>query len=52
MDGRFEVRREELLAQTRVSAEDWSGMMARLETFVAPFVGVLEEPAQRRHFIE
>ena len=52
MDGRFEVRREELLAQARVSAEDWSGMMARLETFVAPFVGVLEEPAQRRHFLE
>ena len=52
MDGRFEVRREELLAQARVSAEDWSGMMARLETFVVPFVGVLGEPAQRRHFLE
>ncbi len=52
MEGRFAVRREELLAQARVSAEDWSETTARLETFVAPFVGVLEEAAQRRHFVE
>ena len=52
MDGRFEVRREELLAQAQVSAEDWGEVSARLETFVWPFVGVLAEGAQRRHFVE
>ena len=39
MDGRFEVRREELLTQTRVLAEDWVGVSERLEQFVEPFVG-------------
>ncbi len=52
MDGRCEVRREELLAQTRVSAEDWVGVSERLEQFVEPFVGALTEAAQRRHFVE
>jgi len=52
MDGRFEVRREELLAQARVSAEDWASVSARLETFVEPFVAGLTEDAQRRHFLE
>ena len=52
MDVRFEVRREELLSQARVSAEDWIGVSARLETFVVPFVGLLTEQAQRRHFVE
>jgi len=52
MDGRFEVRREELLAHARVSAEDWASVSARLETFVEPFVAGLMEDAQRRHFLE
>lgn len=52
MDGRFEVRRAELLAQTRVSVEDWKGATQRLETFVEPFVESLMESAQRRHFVE
>ena len=52
MDGRFEVRREELLSQAQVSAEDWSGVSARLETFVETFVSVLTGEAQRRHFVE
>jgi hypothetical protein len=52
MDGRFEVRREELLAQARVSAEDWASVSARLEAFVEPFVAGLTEDAQRRHFLE
>ena len=52
MDGRFEVRREELLAQARVSAEDWESVSARLEAFVEPFVTELTEDAQRRHFLE
>ena len=52
MDGRFEVRREELLAQAQVSAEDWDGVTERLEAFVKPFVGGLPEAAQRRHLVE
>ena len=48
MDGRFEVRREELLAQARVSAEDWTSVSARLEVFVEPFVARLTEDAQRQ----
>lgn len=52
MDGRFEARRDELLAQAQVSPEDWSGVIARLESFVKPFVKSLTEPAQGRHFVE
>ena len=52
MDGRFEVRRDELLAQARVSAEDWASVSDRLEKFVEPFVAGLTEDAQRRHFFE
>lgn len=52
MDGRFEVRRKELLSQAQVSIEDWTGVSARLETFVEPFVSVLTGEAQRRHFVE
>ena len=52
MDGRFEARRAELLAQAQVSAGDWFEVTSRLETFVLPFVGVLAAAAQRRHFIE
>ena len=52
MDGRFAVRREELLAQAQVSAEDWDGVTERLEAFVKPFAGALTEAAQRRHWVE
>lgn len=52
MDGRFEARREELLAQACVSVKDWEAVVARLETFVEPFVESLTESAQRRHFVE
>ena len=52
MEGRFAVRREELLAQAQVSAEDWDGVTERLEAFVKPFVGALTEAAQRRHLVE
>ena len=48
MDGRFEVRREELLAQAQVSAEDWDGVTERLEAFVNPFVGGLTAALRRR----
>ncbi len=36
MNGRFEVRRAELLAQAQVPVEDWEGVTERLETFVEP----------------
>jgi SRSO17 transposase len=52
MEGNFETRCEELLEQAQVSAADWDGVTARLVEFVAPFVGVLTEAAQRRHFAE
>ena len=64
MEGRFEVRREELLALAQVSVEDWDGVTERLEAFVQPFVAALNETAQqqqqqqqrqrrqRRHFVE
>lgn len=52
MDGRFEVRRAELLAQTQVSVEDWDGATELLETFDEPFVESLSESAQRWHFVE
>ena len=52
MDGRFEARREELLAQACVSVKDWEEVVARLEAFVEPFVGSLTEAAQRRHLVE
>ena len=50
MDGRFEVRRAELLSQAQVSVEDWKGVTERLETFVEPFVESLAESAQRPPF--
>ena len=52
MDGRFEARRGELLAQACVSVKDWEEVVARLEAFVEPFVGSLTEAAQRRHLVE
>lgn len=52
MDGRFEVRRQELLAQTGVSVEDWEGVVTRLKVFAEPFVAALTEAAQRRHVVE
>jgi SRSO17 transposase len=52
MDGRFETRREELLAQSCVSVEDWAMVVSRLEAFAGPFVDSLTEVAQRQHFLE
>lgn len=52
MDGRFEVRRGELLAQALVCEGDWAGVMERLEAFALPFVGGLGEASQRRHVVE
>ena len=52
MDGRFEARREELLAQACVSVKDWEAVVARSQAFVEPFVESLTGSAQRRHLVE
>ena len=52
MEGRFEVRRGELLAQACVSVEDWWAVEAELAVFAEPFVESLIESAQRRHLVE
>ena len=52
MDGQFAARCEALLEQAQVSAADWDGVTARLESFVTPFVAAFTEAAQRRHFVE
>ena len=40
------------MAQAQVSPENWSGVTARLKSFVEPFVAALTEQAQRQHLIE
>lgn len=52
MERRYEARLKEMLAQTKVSPEQFADMMDRLETFVEPFVASLAEPEQRQHTVE
>lgn len=52
MERRYETRLKEMLAQTKVSPEQFAGMMDRLEVFVEPFADSLTEPEQRRHAVE
>jgi SRSO17 transposase len=52
MERRYEARLEEMLEDADVPPEIVEGMLARLETFVAPFAESLDEPAQRRHAFE
>ena len=52
MEGRFEARCGELLAQACVRAEDWGEVVARLEAFTERFTESLVESAQRRHLVE
>lgn len=49
MDRRFEVRKQEMLAECEVSPEVFRGVEERLQKFVKPFSDVLHEPAQREH---
>lgn len=49
MERRFEVRKEELLADCRVPPEVFSGMMQRLVRFAEPFVALLCREEQREH---
>jgi SRSO17 transposase len=49
MERRFELRKEELLADCQVSAAAIAGMIARLERFAQPFCDCLRRPEQREH---
>jgi SRSO17 transposase len=49
MERRFELRKEELLADCQVSAEAVAGMIGRLERFAEPFCACLRRPEQREH---
>jgi SRSO17 transposase len=52
MERRYELRLEEMLAQTEVSPALIQGVFDRLETVVEPFAKSLAEPEQRRHAAE
>ena len=52
MEPRFQMRLQEMLAQTEVSSEFVHDLLTRLDGFVAPFVASLREPEQRRHAAE
>ena len=49
MDRRFEVRKQEMLAECEVSPQVFRGVVERMEKFVQPFAGLLSLPAQREH---
>jgi SRSO17 transposase len=49
MDRRFEIRKQQLLADCRVPAEVFGGMVRRLKDFAEPFVGSLCRSEQKGH---
>jgi SRSO17 transposase len=49
MERRFEIRKEQLLAECQVSAEAFSGIMQRLEAFAEPFVASLPSRESQAH---
>jgi SRSO17 transposase len=52
MERRYEIRLDQMLAQTEVSPDSMRGLIDRLEAFAEPFVSSLEQPGQRRHAAE
>jgi len=52
MERRYELRLEQMLAQTEVSPELMQGLLKRLEVFVEPFAESFHQPEQRRHAAE
>ena len=52
MERRYELRLEQMLAQTDVSPELMRSLLERLETFVEPFATSLDQPERRRHAAE
>lgn len=51
MECSFEVRRGELLAESRVEPGVCQGLLKRLETFVEPFAGLLARREQAAHAV-
>jgi SRSO17 transposase len=49
MDRRFEVRKQEMLAECEVSPQVFRGVQERMEKFAQPFANLLRLPAQREH---
>jgi SRSO17 transposase len=49
MDRRFEVRKQEMLAECEVLPQVFSGVQQRMKKFVRPFADLLRQPAQRAH---
>jgi len=49
MERRFELRKEELMADCEVHPAVFAGMMSRLERFAEPFADRLRRPEQRKH---
>ena len=49
MDRRFEVRKQEMLAECEVSPQVFRCVQERMAKFVQPFAKLLRLPAQREH---
>jgi SRSO17 transposase len=49
MERRFELRKEELLADCRVAPDAFDGLAERLRTFVEPFLASLPSPESKAH---
>lgn len=49
MERRFELRKEELMADCEVHPAVFAGMMSRLERFAEPFAERLRRPEQKKH---
>ena len=49
MERRYELRLEQMLAQTEISPELMQGLFDRLDAFVEPFAASLNQPQRRRH---
>jgi SRSO17 transposase len=49
MERRFELRKEELMADCEVHPAVFAGMVSRLERFAEPFADRLRRPEQRKH---
>ena len=52
MDRRFEVRKQEMLAECEVSPQVFRGVVERMDKFVRPFANLLRLPAQREHAVD
>ena len=49
MERRFQVRKQEMLAECEVSPRVFRGMVERMNRFVRPFADRLTQSAQRLH---